>query len=744
MKKILRYAAACAAATLCFYCLNKVFDAPLSVSLYIALLYSAFPPLPLAASFFAAALIQGTLVSVVSAATQAAVLGSLFLLYGRKNRKPNVEIVVYVFLSSLVYLIFDERAEIMRKLVYTAIISLFSATCAVGVGALKEKKFSVKFSKSETLCLVCALLFVAVGFLKAFGTDVYKGVSVAAIIIAVGIFDDETPAIVTAALASVFTIVYGQTRYLVPYALYYVVFYAFNDKNRILAALGVFSVEAVFAFYFEYFGEYGYLNAATFFLPVLVAALVPVKFFDASLQNGYLSYEQALNKTAFNAMRSFTASELSSAADAFSQIKTAINSLSSTAQPNSKLVQKMAASVKNSCEKCPNYQKCSARGEPKVSTLEKISEIGIAKKRVTIIDLPKDLLETCAFPNNVIFEVNRLIEGLSETKEKSEKTEGVKKIMSYVACGMEGFLRKNADDYSNVLPFDAKTEREIIKLFKRNGVRVKGLTIRKNAVTAEICVLYEDKNFDEKKCVDVLSDFFARPVRIDHARKISTTSSVARITFADKFGCAYGVSVATKFSSPVSGDVYSVERISENKVLIALSDGMGSGEGANATSDSAISLIEGFYKAGFDSKTVLPLVNKILSFVTEDDFSAVDICVFDVTSGETDFIKIGAPYGFILSKDGVRFLEGSSLPLGILDTLSPTVAQTTLTRGDILILLSDGVTDAFGASSEMIDFLKTAPLSNPQELADSIVKKALSLSGNYAADDMTAFCTRIY
>ena len=46
-------------------------------------------------------------------------------------------------------------------------------------------------------------------------------------------------------------------------------------------------------------------------------------------------------------------------------------------------------------------------------------------------------------------------------------------------------------------------------------------------------------------------------------------------------------------------------KINEGKILVALSDGMGSGISAENTSSAAISLIESFYKAGLKSELIL-------------------------------------------------------------------------------------------------------------------------------------------
>ena len=741
MKKLLKFSATAAASFVAFTCLNEVIAAPLALSMYVALLFVGVSPLPLALSFVSAGVIGGDLVSIVSGAVQAAFIGTVFLLYAKKKRRPGVEIIIYIFFSSLVYLLFDKRAEIVQKLVYMAIITLFSGTCTVAAKAVKEKGFSIKYSKGDSLCIAALLLFLGAGVYGVFGANAYKAISVFVILCSAMLYDDETPAILTIALASVFILTERDVKYLLPYLCYYLVASSTVERGKPIATILTVSVEALFAFVFDFYAVYGYIEALFFAVPCLVFALLPSKIFEKKAD--YLSPENAMNKTSLNYMRSYIAHSLTESAESFSQMRSALLSLTVKAPSDKLLSSKIATDVKRSCEKCRNYFKCNAQNNPPMLILEKITQVGIAKKRITLIDLPKELLDFCAFPNNIIFEVNRLIDAFSEIKEKSEKTDALKSVLSFLAGGIEEALDDLSQKFSAVPSFDVKAEKEIIKEFAKVGVRIKGMTLKNSDRDAEITLLYDKKDFDEQAAENVLSDRFGVLFEKKYSAVVGGRTIAATYGKKTTYSCAYGVSSVTKFSSQKSGDMHSVERLGNDKILVALSDGMGSGESASLTSAAAITLIEAFYKAGFKSKTVLPLVNKILSSVTEDDFSAVDICVLDSDSGHCDFIKIGAPYGFILSKEGVRFLEGSSLPLGILDVLTPTVASTTLKKGDILILLSDGVTDAFGSSSDVIDYLKTAPLLNPQELSDSVVKRALALSDGIAEDDMTAFCVRI-
>jgi stage II sporulation protein E len=67
-----------------------------------------------------------------------------------------------------------------------------------------------------------------------------------------------------------------------------------------------------------------------------------------------------------------------------------------------------------------------------------------------------------------------------------------------------------------------------------------------------------------------------------------------------------------------------------------------------------------------------------------------------------------------------------------------------LQENDVLLFLSDGITAAFGSSTDLYEAVKTIPSTNPQELANSLLDKALTAYGNVAKDDMTVVAVRLF
>ena len=103
-----------------------------------------------------------------------------------------------------------------------------------------------------------------------------------------------------------------------------------------------------------------------------------------------------------------------------------------------------------------------------------------------------------------------------------------------------------------------------------------------------------------------------------------------------------------------------------------------------------------------------------------------------------------SPAGIIIREGEIKILESQSLPLGILDSLRPTVCSEQLKNGDIIVFMSDGITSAFPSATDMYEFLREFKPLNPQNLADKILAGALAATGSKVNDDMTVVCTRIF
>ena len=219
--------------------------------------------------------------------------------------------------------------------------------------------------------------------------------------------------------------------------------------------------------------------------------------------------------------------------------------------------------------------------------------------------------------------------------------------------------------------------------------------------------------------------------------------NVVSLATAPKYAIAFGSASMKKDGSSASGDAYSIIKLAHDKFLLALCDGMGSGEKAQKTASIAISLVENFYKAGFENEIILSSVNKLLSLNSTDNFTALDISVLDMQSGTIDFIKMGAPESFIKHLGTTTKICGEALPLGIVQDAQPVVIKEVISNADFVFMFTDGITESFETTEKLQDFINNLSSLNPQTLADEVIKKAHALSGG-ARDDMTVLVAKIF
>lgn len=84
-------------------------------------------------------------------------------------------------------------------------------------------------------------------------------------------------------------------------------------------------------------------------------------------------------------------------------------------------------------------------------------------------------------------------------------------------------------------------------------------------------------------------------------------------------------------------------------------------------------------------------------------------------------------------------LGSGSLPLGIFQRTDTTPIRRSLKDGDYLVMVSDGVVDAFGEENyeRMKLFLSCLKEQNPGEIAEKLLRAAICAGEGRIQDDMT-------
>ena len=327
-----------------------------------------------------------------------------------------------------------------------------------------------------------------------------------------------------------------------------------------------------------------------------------------------------------------------------------------------------------------------------------------------------------------------------EEKERYSFRNEEKMRLAGEAEGIAGVLDVLRRDLRRTVTIDAKQESHILSELRREGIEVSDAMIVQGENAVTVAVTMEEESVNEKKVAEALSRAMDMPLLPEGVTRLGAGAVAASYRSAPPFDAIVGQAVRIKEGSEVSGDNRSVTRLSGDRIMIALSDGMGSGEKAGRGSNAAISLVENFYRTGVDEKTVLPLINSLLTMRNDGSFQTLDMCVVDLRTAEADFIKLSAPESVIKRKVGCEIVEGGALPLGILREVKPSISRRKLSSGDVVVLATDGVTDAIGADGVM-RVAESGRTNNPQTIADNIVRDASYVS---QADDQTVVALRIF
>ena len=176
------------------------------------------------------------------------------------------------------------------------------------------------------------------------------------------------------------------------------------------------------------------------------------------------------------------------------------------------------------------------------------------------------------------------------------------------------------------------------------------------------------------------------------------------------------------------------------KAVIAVSDGMGSGLLAHNESAACVEAFLDIQRAGFDTCDSIDYVNRRLIARDGELYATLDALVIDMYSGICTAVKLGSPPSYILRDGKVTELDGEALPLGIIESVSPSVKKLKAEVGDVFIIMTDGVQDVLSSDIYAGITEKAAQAHTPKELANALLDMAVR---DRADDDMSVVCVYI-
>ncbi len=363
-------------------------------------------------------------------------------------------------------------------------------------------------------------------------------------------------------------------------------------------------------------------------------------------------------------------------------------------------------------------------------------------------NIKNDLQEIVKIANRTlkIFEINKAKkqERKNNMATISQNLKNVTKVIDKCA---EEIKVKKENIYEN-------KEKELGLLLKSKKIKINNVRIKKlknEKFIVELKLDYYDERLKEKEVIvniaDIISKSLGTRIVFQRERKNDEKKEYYQMySSEDKFVLQVGSAKITKDGSEISGDCSLQIKLADGKYLLAIADGMGSGEKARECSKIALRLVKQMLSAGFNKDESIKMINSRLNLAGNSEiYSSLDISILDLYVGKVELLKNGACSTYIKNKKNIRKIDSTSMPVGIVNNIELQSNTIDIIDGDIIIMCSDGVLEAKDDTKRewIEDFLKNVSTNNVQKLADLILAEAVDNSFGIAQDDMTVIVSKI-
>lgn len=210
------------------------------------------------------------------------------------------------------------------------------------------------------------------------------------------------------------------------------------------------------------------------------------------------------------------------------------------------------------------------------------------------------------------------------------------------------------------------------------------------------------------------------------------------------------------FAKEVGGDFYDVfiqETGGERKLFLTIADTSGKGISACLYSLGVRSLLRSFGKEIKELSKIVQLTNKNFYEDAGDSgmFVTAFVGTYDNRSRQLTYFSCGHNPGIIKRKEGeIEILKNHGPALGFQEFIELVEKKVEIRSGDMLILYTDGITEAHNEKNELfgmerlVSFLQEQKDVSAKELADGLIGRIQEFTSKVPQhDDMTLLVLKI-
>ncbi|RDV84655.1 hypothetical protein DXX99_00995 [Ammonifex thiophilus] len=406
------------------------------------------------------------------------------------------------------------------------------------------------------------------------------------------------------------------------------------------------------------------------------------------------------------------------------------------------------------CSHCPLFKVCWEReGEQTRALYREALSIIRRKGSIGPEGFPPYFAQRCVRLSDLTLTLSLLWELYRTNRFWCRKVGESRAVVAEQFQGFARALQSFVGELGENLKRAAVVEEELLRLVASGGLRVKELNVHLRPdgrveveVVARAC---RGEFFCQRDMADLVSRVARWPYAVAYANcPLRRGTEECRFVLYPSLRYRLALGAASASLNRVSGDTYTTISLPGGRCALVLSDGMGSGTGAAMESATAVSLLELLLQAGFDEELAVKLANSLILFRSPGDgFATLDMAVVDLYTGKLKWVKIGASPGFVYRRDGVvEIIREPSLPAGILSPIDVVVVERELRPGDLVVLVSDGLLEAYrGENKETwwAEVLQELKEEDPESVGKFLLDRARLAGGGRLQDDATVVAARL-
>ena len=193
------------------------------------------------------------------------------------------------------------------------------------------------------------------------------------------------------------------------------------------------------------------------------------------------------------------------------------------------------------------------------------------------------------------------------------------------------------------------------------------------------------------------------------------------------------------------GDTVNIFSLGREKQYALISDGMGSGADAALSSRICAVFMEKMISAGSTCKTASKMLNGFLrnkgGGSLHECSATLDLLEADLGRGTARLYKCGAAPTYVFRAGELFKLTSRTLPLGIIKDIDSKKLKFDLKAGDVIIMVSDGVTQGKEECPWLYELLrKTLDAESIDRAVELILDRA---ARECAADDISVVAVKV-